>query len=166
MSTGRKTALTHELQEEIFKLARVGAPKRVIAEAVGIAPATMFKWLKFGDDDWVPKEGQECPKDREPYRDFRDGFVRARTRPILICEATWMQAVQGVPAVPEDKERGIPGRAAIPGDARAAASWLKTHEPDLYVEKVTLDLQADSIVDALKAYENVIGRLASELRDD
>lgn len=144
MSTGRPTLLTDELQERILQYAKAGVPQVVIADAVRIPKGTLSKWLKFGDPEWSPTEGQiegsDYPKDREPYRLFRESFRDAQARPVVICEATWLRAAQGTRADPGDPKKGIPPTPAVPGDPKAAERWLRLHRPDLYREHVDVEI--------------------------
>jgi len=144
----RKTDLTPELQAEAVKLAKAGIPKVVIADAIGISRATLFDWLKYGNTDWTPKEGEQCPKDRQPFIEFTDAFTKARAKPIMLCEATWLNAVQK-------------------GDAQAAERWLKLHEPSLYRDEstVTVNVGTERALDALAKYNDVFGKVAEDAED-
>ncbi len=173
MSPGRPTLLTEDFATEACKLARAGAPQVVVAERLRVHPATLSKWLKWGDDAWKPKEGDEQPEDRAPYRAFREAFRTAQTDPIMLCEATWLKAVQGTAAKPAKKDADgkvlEPAVPAIPADAKAAERWLKTHRPDLYRE--TLDVNhggqlleaADIAIDSVR---QMIDRAMRDKGDD
>jgi len=166
---GRPTDLTPELQDRAVQLAKAGAKGAIIADVLHIAESTYRKWLKWGSD-WEPKEGDECPKDRQPFRDFREAIREAQAQPVMLCEATWLKAVQGTPAKPavRDKDGNVveAARPAIPGDPKAAERWLRLHRPDLYREQIDvnhgIDANAGKVIDALAAYKDVIGKVLPE----
>ena len=133
----RPTELTPELQKEVLQLARSGVPKRVIADAVGIARSTLNYWLRLGSDDFKPEKHKKPPADLEPYRKLSDAFTRARANVIVICEATWLKAI---------KE----------GDAAQAAHWLKVHEPNLYRDQSDINIQFGDRQQAMDAWKQSI----------
>lgn len=137
--TGRHSDLDAK-RENLITLARTGMPNKLIAERCRMHPDHLSRWLKFGDDKWIPKDTDECPKDREPYRQFRHDFFEAKAGPAAVAEATWIQAIRGRPAIPADKKEGIPAQPAIPPDWKAAHQWLKLHHPELYRETVEVEL--------------------------
>lgn len=148
---GRPTLLTLELQAEAVRLARAGIPEKAIAERVRVHPATFCKWLKWGGE-WEPRDGDECPEDREPYRAFREAFRHAQTDPVVVCEAVFLAAVN-------DKDTSAKDKAAI------AEKWLKLHRQDLYRETVDLnvtgavEVDAERILQALAEAQTVADRM-------
>lgn len=148
--TGRPTALTPEVQEQAVQLARAGAKGAIIADVIGVHESTYRKWLQWGDDRWEPKPTDEQPLDRQPYREFREAIRKAQAQPVMLCEATWLKAVQD-------------------GDPKAAERWLRLHRPDLYREEINVnhgvDANAAKVVDALAAYKDVIDRVLPDEGD-
>lgn len=135
----RPSDLTPETKAEAIKLAKAGVPKVIIADAIGVNRQTLFNWLLYGNPEWEPKEGQYCPADRTPFFEFYDEFTRARVKPVILCEATWLAAVHK-------------------GDAQAAERWLKLHEPSLYREQqdVNVTVQGAKELDAIAEYQQAI----------
>jgi transposase-like protein len=158
-SAGRKSKLTPELQEEAVKLARAGLARSVIADAVGIHPATLENWMRYGNEDWTPKEGDHVPEDRAPYIAFRESILAAQARPVTIAEATWMQAVQGKPAVLDNDGNVV--TPAVPGNWKAARDWLRLHRPDLYREGIDATVELGSAT--AKAVEGWAARIEGML---
>src|SRR3990172_1259261 len=126
--SGQPTRLTPEAQSAALLVARAGASMKVIAGAVGVSRSTLANWLKWGSEDFAPREGEYFPNDRKPYTEFAIAFGKARAIPIILCESTWLRAVEN-------------------GDARAAASWLKFHAGHIYREDAVDEVGASPLGD-------------------
>lgn len=151
--------IPEQTMADAIALAKAGAPQDIIADRLRIHVGTFRKWMRWGDTAWEPREGDEVPKDREPYRHFREAIREAQAQPVVLCEATWLRAVQGIPAKPAklDAKGNVieAAQPAVPGDARAAERWLKLHRPDLYREQIDVELTGSLATAADAALESI-----------
>lgn len=97
---GRKTKLTHEVQETVCRLIRSGAYRHVAAEYVGVSRRTLERWFKDGE-----------ARPRSVYASFRRAVLEAE------CEA-------------EIRLSGVVYQAAVKGNLKAAYFWLGRKFPD------------------------------------
>lgn len=67
---GRPSKLTPEIEERILEVIRAGNYREAAAQAAGIAPETLSRWM-----------GRE----REPYRSFRQSVLAAEQ----VAERRW-----------------------------------------------------------------------------
>lgn len=133
---GKPSSLTPEVLAEAIKFAAAGARDRTIANLIKVVPGTIGNWMRWGDPEWEPKEGEHVPPDRTIYLQYFEEINAARARPTMICEASWLKAVQD-------------------GDWRAAKEWLKIHDPDLYREQIDVGLTGSLGDAATKMMESI-----------
>lgn len=139
MPGGRPTDLTPAAQAAAIKYAGLGAPRDLIAQAIGVAPSTFYKWLKWGRDDYDPETDAEAPADLTLYREFREAFDQAQATPILMLQTVAMQAAQD-------------------GDARVAMRMMRLLRPDLYREAVEFDA-SETLRSAVAEWAQAIGAM-------
>jgi hypothetical protein len=111
---GRPTKLTDEVAEQICEVLASGAYLETAAEAVGIDPGTVWRWLDRG------------AKGEEPFSAFRESVVRARAKAELDMLAT---------------VRAGDGKGTSFGPARGAAFLLERTRPQRYAQRVNVKVE-------------------------
>jgi transposase-like protein len=77
--TGRKPKLSPELTEKICKLLRDGNFLGPAARACGVSDATVYKWMRAGEDDAAEYEGTPLtPERHDEFRAFRAAVLEAQ----------------------------------------------------------------------------------------
>lgn len=83
---GHPTLLTPDLTEQITAALKLGVPITTAAQAAGIAPGTLFRWIAQADID-DPRYA--------PHREFREAVARARAEGQIRHVALLNKAAQG-----------------------------------------------------------------------
>jgi transposase-like protein len=77
--SGRPTKCTPAVTGKIISAVRKGAHLEAAAQAAGVHPSTVYRWLQLGEDVDIESE----------YREFYEAFTRARAK----AELTMVKAV-------------------------------------------------------------------------
>jgi hypothetical protein len=112
---GRKTKLTAELTTDLEQLLAAGNYREQACNALGIHPATLYRWLERADAD--EQDGRTSP-----YRELRDAVTRAE-------------------AGAERDAVTLVRRHAV-ADWRAAAWYLERRHPSRWGRRDRLDVDA------------------------
>ncbi len=123
----RATKFTKERRDKIVDLMRAGNYLETAARASGVAPQTVYRWMKFGDPDFDPTSwnadaaNQKVPKDLTNYRAFRDAVIRAEAEAEAVAVAV------------------IRRSAVKDGDWKAAEAYLKRRHPTRFGDRNRID---------------------------
>lgn len=114
---GRKLKLTKEFIEQAVKLLEAGNYQKHVAQALGVAEETWYRWLREGE------QGQH-PLKREFYESVKRAEARAIARNVALVQ-----------------------RAAQEGNWQAAAWWLERKFPSEWGKKDRYNLDfGDKVV--------------------
>lgn len=97
-----------EVMQEVFKLAKLGVPFGIIADAIGLHKLIFYKWLAKGD------------KGIEPYASFARDLRKARSEAAIRCLT------------------GIQKAAVTPRGINAAMFYLERQHPSEFGRKLAL----------------------------
>jgi hypothetical protein len=138
LKVGRKPMLNKPLEgtikDAIVTFVKRGCSQKSAAAAVGVDVRTVEKWVAWGNDRQL--EGAPSYEDRQMYRDFVKELELAREA----REARWIQPID---------------LAALRGNVHAAQWLLRTKFPELYGDKIALEIK-NSIDHILEVAERVL----------
>lgn len=145
---GRKTKLTPAVRKRIEKAVRDGNYLNVAASLGGIHPATLFAWLKRGEE---ARSGL--------YREFRDAIVSARHEAEARNIAVIQKAAQGYPVKRTVRKTDADGKVVEEVtttrefDWRASAWYLERSFPKKYGKRDHLTHAGDKDAPAVFTLE-------------
>jgi transposase len=117
---GQPSALNEGRHEAIVKAVREGSYRAEAARLSGIAPNTLYKWLR---------EGEEAEAAEVPYGDLRRGWYRALYEDVMTAEAEYeMEMRRKINAAAESEK---------PNTWQAAAWSLERKYPERYGRRDT-----------------------------
>ncbi|MGX4733203.1 helix-turn-helix domain-containing protein [Kitasatospora griseola] len=77
---GRRPALDLEVEKRLLDAVRAGVPVSDAAPMAGIHPSTVYRWLERAEQEQQRREaGQRARVAEQPFCEFRDRFMRARS---------------------------------------------------------------------------------------
>lgn len=148
-----KTKLDREVIDHAKALLQAGNHDDATARAVGINPATWFRWLKRGAQAYALVEsGAACPLDEQDYFAFYTETIEAKAK----AEVGHLEIIYNAAFGPLteshekfDKDGNLVERKVFkkPGDWRASAWWFE-HGPGKEFWAGSAHLRLDDLHDA------------------
>lgn len=162
---GRRTKLTKEVREELVALVEDGSYFEVACRAVGVAPATAYEWIAWGEGRAYGK--RKPPPNRRPYTEFAEAVARAGARAETSAIDNWRRGfTEEIPVL--DRE-GVPVRDPDDPDKilmmtrhdwKAAAEYLRRRHVDRWGrERVDVNV-------AMQQYGQTVASLFRSVLDD
>ncbi len=132
---GRPTKLTQEIHDTIIKNVRMGVTFVDAAGAVGVDYTTLAGWMRRGETET-----------KGIYFNFFNAITQARSEALQLMTK-------------------VITKAGVDGDWRASLEYLKRHSPQVWGDRVSIDIDLTKLTDeqlALVAAGEDISKVAKE----
>jgi hypothetical protein len=131
-TTGRKSRLTRDVQEQLTNYIKRGHFETMACAACGIAESTYFRWKELGEDHLEDRAGKKVlVKARSPYREFREAVEKAKAQARMVH-------IENIRSAAFDTVTEGDRTKIIPKNWTASAWFLERTAPEMFGRRDTV----------------------------